>query len=788
MRQITNVNKDWNFIKEASSVEDVRKSTGKAICLPHTWNNKDGQDGGDDYYRGTCWYKKNLSLPAISKEEDLYLEFCGVAMTAKVYVNGDRLTCHEGGYSTFRVKVTKYALQSEDTTVELIVSADNSKNDRVYPQSADFTFYGGIYRDVNLIRVPKCHIALEYAGGPGVRVEPGITGEISVKSLSADAKGGASSFQSPAEEEILQADALIKTNVYLEGAACDGNESDNAANSAEQSIRFTVLDREKNVVITTNANASVELSMPAARLWNGTKDPYLYTMKVELMDSDGTVSDEIEIPFGIRKMEITPDKGFLLNEREYPLRGVSRHQDRRDAGNALTYDMHKEDLDIIMEMGANSIRLAHYQHAQEFYDLCDERGIVTWAEIPYITMHMEEGRENILSQMKELIVQNFNHPSISVWGLSNEITAASVMDESLLENHRALNDLAHSLDATRPTTMANVFMLETDSEILTIPDVNAYNLYFGWYLGELEENDSFFDEFHTKYPNRPMGFSEYGADANKRFHNTHPDKGDYSEEYQCIYHEHILKMIEARPWLWCTYVWNMFDFAADGRDEGGEHGLNQKGLVSFDRKEKKDAFYLYKAYWSRESFLHICGKSYAARSGDTTQVKVYSNLPEVTLFVNGQEFEKKQGQRIFVFDVPMKGNLELRAVAGDFTDSCTIEKVQCEDPKYTLSAGDNQGNGVKNWFDDIKLDPNFFSINDKFGDLMANSQVAAILGPMMEKSAASRGDIAKKVSKNPMLKRMMAKMTMASMLKQAADAITEEEIKQLNAMLQKIHK
>ena len=241
--------------------------------------------------------------------------------------------------------------------------------------------------------------------------------------------------------------------------------------------------------------------------------------------------------------------------------------------------------------------------------MCDEDGMVVWAEIPYITMHMSKGIDNTLSQMRELITQCYNHPSIAVWGLSNEITAASAVNDELIDNHRRLNELCHDMDSTRQTVMANVFMLETDSPILDVADINSYNLYFGWYLGDLEQNDDFFDEYHSKYPNRVIGFSEYGADANIAYHSSSPQKGDYTEEYQALYHEHILEMIDKRPYLWATHVWNMFDFGADGRDEGGKNGENQKGLVTFDRKERKDAFYLYKAAWNKkEPFVHICGR------------------------------------------------------------------------------------------------------------------------------------------------------------------------------------
>ena len=493
MRTIVNLNKGWQFYKKADLSAVLADGKGEAVDLPHTWNAVDGQDGGNDYYRGTCLYARRLEVPEHDRTDKIWLEVNGAAHTAVVMLNGETLAEHKGGYSTFRVDLTPH-LKEENL---LVISVDNSDNDTVYPQKADFTFYGGLYRDVNLIVVPAAHFALGYCGTPGMKVTP-------VVDLDAHA-------------------ADVTVEAWVEGRA--------------KNVTFTVADQTQTVPV-MKGYAAAMFKLDNVHLWDGLDDPYLYTASARL-DS----GDEIKTRFGCRRFDIDPQKGFLLNGRSYPLRGVSRHQDVKGKGNALTIEDHRRDMDIIKELGANTLRLAHYQHAQEFYDLCDENGLVVWAEIPYITMHMSNGRANTLSQMEELIVQNYNHPSIAVWGLSNEITAASPVNEELLENHRALNDLCHRLDATRPTTMANVFMLETESPILEIPDVNSYNLYFGWYLGELEQNEEFFDEYHAQYPDRCIGFSEYGADANPQYQSAAPEKGDYTESYQCVYHEHMLKLI-----------------------------------------------------------------------------------------------------------------------------------------------------------------------------------------------------------------------------------------------------
>ena len=547
-------------------------------------------------------------------------------------------------------------------------------------------------------------------------------------------------------------------------------------------ITITGEESESKTVSVVDGHAEATFELEHVHLWDGVDDPYLYHAKAELSSGDVT-----ETTFGCRSFYTDPEKGFVLNGRVYPLRGVSRHQDRTGAGNALSYEMHKEDMEIIKEIGANTIRLAHYQHAQEFYDLCDEYGMVVWAEIPYITMHMPNGRANTLSQMEELVVQNYNHPSIVCWGLSNEITAATPVDEDLLENHRLLNDLCHKLDKTRFTTMAYVFMQETDSPLLEIPDVNSYNLYFGWYLGELEQNDEFFDEYHAKYPDRCIGFSEYGADANPQYQSTNPTHGDYSETYQTVYHEHMLKMIEERPYLWATHVWNMFDFAADGRDEGGKHGVNQKGLVTMDRKLKKDAFYLYKAYWNKEdAFVHICGSRYVDRKEDTTEVKVYSNQTTVSLYVDGTLLETQDGSRIFRFAVPMTGEHEIVAKAGAEEDSIHIRKVEEANPDYVMG----EIKDVINWFDDEPYKPECYSIKDKMSEIKASPKAGAILAELMAQApgAESRGDVAESVKDNPNLVRMMGRMTLESMLGHMKDSITEEQVKGLNRMLQQIKK
>lgn len=740
MRKILNFNEDWQFAKNVE-IPEILPSGWEMVTLPHTWNAQDGQDGGNDYWRGTAMYCKAFKRPELEEHGRAVLEFQGAAMTADVYVNGQKLGHHEGGYSAFRVDITD-ALMEENL---LCVAVDNGENDHVYPQKADFTFYGGLYRNVVLYTLAESHFEFMKDGTKGVKVTPVVNGSNALVTVETWTNG-------PAD----------RVRVEIDGHFMDAK--------VEQ------------------GKATATMQLENVHLWDGVDDPYLYTASAVLYEGKEK-KDQVSVRFGCRTIAFDQEQGFILNGRRYPLRGVSRHQDREGVGNALTIEMHREDMEIIKEIGANTVRLAHYQHAQEFYDLCDENGLIVWAEIPYITQHMTNGRQNTLSQMRELITQCYHHPSIVCWGLSNEITASGTATDDLLENHRQLNALCHQMDATRPTTMAHVFMLETDSPLIEIADIGSYNLYFGWYLGELEQNDLFFDEYHKKFPERVIGFSEYGADANPQFQSAAPERGDYSESYQCVYHEHILECIEKRPYLWATHVWNLFDFAADGRDEGGRHGVNQKGLVTMDRKLRKDAFYLYKAAWSKEPFVHLCGSRYADRAEAVTEIKVYSNLPKVSLYQDGELVQTQVGKRIFEFHVPVRGEHTIQAKAfGDKETVCTdvmcIRKVDVPNKAYRFA----QEGGIVNWFDQEDFKEGYFSIKDTLGSLLAHPKTSPIVGRLMAQAQASRGDVAKSTSGNKNLEKMMAGMSLQSLLKQAGDVIKTEQIKALNTALQQISK
>ena len=674
MRNIVNINEKWSFAKTAELPSSL-SSEWEIVNLPHTWNATDGQDGGNDYFRGTCIYAKKIiksELPAAAK---YYLEIRGANSSADVYLDGKKLAHHDGGYSTWRVDLTE-SLANESL---LAIAVDNSPNETVYPQMADFTFYGGLYRDVNIICVADTHFDLDYYGTPGIKITP----------------------------EIVGADAKVEVEVYTTELR-EG-----------QKIVYTLYDKdEKELDKIESTDKKVVFDIKDVHLWQGRRDPYLYCCEAEIVEG-GEVIDNVCSRFGCRTFKIDANRGFILNGEEYPLRGVSRHQDRLGIGNALLPEHHEEDIDLICEVGATTIRLAHYQHDQYFYDLCDERGLVIWAEIPYISRHMPGGRENTISQMKELITQNYNHASIVVWGLSNEISIAG-SDEDLLENHRILNDLVHEMDKTRLTTIAAVSMCKMDDPYIQIPDVVSYNHYFGWYGGDTSMNGPWFDKFHATHPNIPIGVSEYGCEA-LNWHTSEPKQGDYTEEYQAYYHEELIKQLFTRKYIWATHVWNMFDFGADARAEGGENGQNHKGLMTMDRKYKKDAFYAYKAWLVSpevDPFVHLCGKRYIDRVEDVTKVTVYSNLPEVELFVNGESVGKKTAEdHFFYFEVKNEGESKIVAKAGEHTDEGIIRKVDEMNMDYVLK----EKGAVLNWFD-VNAPEGRYSLNDTISDIMKSKR------------------------------------------------------------------
>ncbi len=760
MRQEISLNQSWYFSKGETIPKTVEMAKEQGFCeiqVPHTYNGWDGQDGGGDYYKGKAVYLKEIKKPDIPADSRVYIEWEGVNSIAEIFINGEKVKEHRGGYSAFRVDVTEKLEDGKSAVLAVVV--DNSNHSDVYPQMADFTFYGGIYRNVKMLVVSPTHFCLDYYGSKGI-------------AFSSQRQGN---------------DAKIKLSAWI----TNPKESD--------AVQFELIDEDGDTVSECFVPAK-EYTETAARienvhLWQGVEDPYLYTVVARLIRHN-EVLDEVEAELGVREFYVDPEKGFFLNGKSMPLRGVSRHQDMLGKGNALTEEDHWEDAYQIAELGANTIRLAHYQHNQAFYQACDALGFIVWAEIPFISAMNRDpkGHENCREQMKELIYQNFNHPSICFWGISNEITIGGEVP-GLYENLVDLNHLVKELDDTRLTTMAQVSMLPKDSKQNQITDVVSYNHYFGWYGGDYTMNEEWFDAFHQMHPDRPFGVSEYGCEGIISWHTDTPKCKDYSEEYQAIYHEHMAKIIAERPYLWATHIWNMFDFGCDARDEGGVKGRNNKGLVTMDRKVRKDAYYVYKAYWSKEPFVYITGRRYAERPYDTMTVKVYSNQPEVTLRVNNGEAITMKGDKIFLFeDVKLNETINFVTASADGCKSDTVTWVRTKDPNPCYvkpQEEEDDRDGVKNWFDEVddeatlpelSFKEGFYSVKDTVADILQHEEAGTILVDAINKYGSM------KVKKSMMgimsgipVEDMMG---MVSSNKETAEII----LKRANAALQKIAK
>ncbi len=720
----------------------------EAVALPHTWNNLDGQDGGNDYWRGIGTYQIELPNPTVGKKQ--YIEFQGANHVATVYVNGREFGTHRGGFSTFRYDITS-AMKETGNILEVVVTNAVSA---VYPQTADFTFYGGLYRDVNFIEVNETHFDLLKDGTMGVFVTPHCSG---------------------------------KTRLDLFPVNADG-----------ATIIVELKDAEGNVVGASGADAKehtdIIIDINDPHLWQGMEDPYCYIAIAKIIKDD-VLLDEVEVTYGYRSFNVDPNTGFWLNAKNVPLHGVSRHQDRLDKGWALSKEDHVQDIELIKEIGANTIRLAHYQHDQYFYDLCDHTGFALWAEIPFISKFLEgqEAFDNTISQMRELVAQNYNHPSIFFWGIANEILLGPD-NESLRKNLRALHALAKEMDPSRVTTIANVTMTPMNSEHNYITDVVSYNHYFGWYGGDVHQNGAWFDEYHKLNPMIPFGISEYGVENIVKWHSAKPMNHDYTEEYANYYHHEMLKTFATRPYLWSTHVWNMFDFAADARDEGGVKGRNNKGLVTYDRKLKKDAFYIYKAYWTTEPFVYIAGRRFTDRAPEERDITIYTNCDEVTLIVNGAEVETKiviDHAVVFENVVLNDGVNTVLAKSSDVEDTITLNGVAEHNQEYTL-PNIAEAMAAGNWFDDIvdeddseeiEVIEGYYSLEDVNGVLFENEECLKVVkGWLM-----SNGNLTV-ASMLTNFRALFPKDKFTETLKSTGSEVEQKELARLNRQLNKIKK
>ena len=716
------------------------------VALPHTWNAFDGQDGGADYWRGIGTYKIDLPNPTKGKKQ--YIEIQGANHVATVYCNGRELGTHKGGFSTFRYDLTP-AMKAAGNVLMVVVT--NAVSD-IYPQTADFTFYGGLYRDVKFIEVNEAHFDLLKDGTAGVFVTPHCTGKTRLDLFPVDAAG------------------------------C--------------SIVVELKDAEGNVVGATGAEVSehvdVIIDIAKPHLWNGMADPYCYTATAKLVKNDAVV-DEVTVTYGYRSFHVDPNTGFWLNGKNVPLHGVSRHQDRLDKGWAVSKADHEQDCALIKEIGANTIRLAHYQHDQYFYELCNRTGFALWAEIPFISKFIpsKEAYDNTLSQMKELVAQNYNHPAIFFWGISNEILIGAD-NEPLRKNLRAVAEIAKTMDPSRLTTLAQVSPTPMDSEHNYFTDIVSYNHYFGWYGGDVSQNGPWLDKYHEVNPSIPLGVSEYGVENILKWHSATPMNHDYTEEYASYYHHEMLKTFAARPYLWSTHVWNMFDFAADARNEGGVVGRNNKGLITYDRTTKKDAFFIYKAYWTTEPMVYVAGRRFVDRAPEERNVTVYTNCDEVTLVINGVEVETKAAvDHAVVFEnvALVDGANTITAKAGDVEDTITLNGVAVHNEAYTL-PDIAEALAVGNWFDDIadnsdseeiEIIDGFYSVEDTAGELLSNEEcLKTVKGWYMKQGNLTYASMLTTI-RDMMGFKKITEMVMAG-------DVSKKELAQLNRLLNRIKK
>ena len=746
MREIISLNENWtlSFPKGDHATEQVN--------LPHTWNAVDGNDGNGSYLRTTGVYTRTFTAPKQPREGGrTYVEVLAAALNSTVKVNGQVATTHEGGFSIFRADVTDLCHEGEN---ELTIEVSNEDTPSMYPSSADFTFYGGLYRGVNLISVPNAHFDLDYYGGPGMMVTPVPT------------EDGGANF-------------TIKSFVT--------NPAD------DLTVMYSIEDcfgREVASAVRGSADTEVTIYVPDAQLWS-MDEPNLYTVVATLQRNNEEV-DEIAANVGVRSFKVTPDEGFSINGVPTPLRGVSRHQDRVFEGNALTAEEHYDDAMLIKELGANTIRLAHYQHSQDFYDACDEIGFAVWAESPFISVFKkgEGAHKHVMEEMKELIIQNYNHPSIMFWGISNEILIGGISQE-LVDTHHDLEKLCKELDPTRLTTIAHVSTTPVNGPMHHITDLESYNHYFGWYGGQMEQNGPWLDQFHAEHPDICIGISEYGCEGIINWHSNTPQCKDYTEEYQALYHEHMAQVFEDRPWVWASHVWNMFDFGCAARNEGGVSGRNNKGLVTMDRKTKKDSYFVYQAYWTQTPMVHIAGRRHAQRAGETTEIKVYSNQDTVVLYVNGKEVGQQTAHRVFKFNAALnEGFNTIVAVAGDVKDSITLEKVAEEPGYYTLPEFNERQEGVANWFKQVgsmdltasmEFPEGYYSVKDTMEDLAKNEEALALAAKAVK--LATNFDIKPGVGMWDMMKKMTPE-AMSNMI----SGMPEGFIESLNAQLIKVKK
>ncbi|MDE5985478.1 MAG: hypothetical protein K2H13_09520 [Eubacterium sp.] len=674
------INSNWKFYKgsvESGFSAKLDDSNWETVKLGHTWNNIDGQDGkpnnkdinDTDYYRGDGWYRKHLTFDENDKDKLIFLRFQGSNTITSVYVNEQLAGAHSGGYTAFCFDITPFIKIGTDNLIA--VKVNNERCEAIAPLTADFTFYGGIYREIELIKKEKIHFSFGEFATRGLKLStPQVSKEKATCVFETEIANNTNQTKAIQINGILSSPKSFIDNAYISHIDFDKKELISGNEVYTQQTEAEIAAGETKRITLT-------FEIPSPKLWNGRKCPYLYDAQVQLI-CDGNIIDSVSDNIGFRYYKADKDKGFFLNGESYPLRGVSRHQDREGLGNALTNKEHDEDFALIYEMGVNAIRLAHYPQAEYFYKMCDRYGIVVWAEIPFVDLVGGNGEYNhpnsdriaffctTKNQLQELIHQNYNHPAIVCWGLQNEVKAKfdSVMRPFMEELYKTGKEADPYRLLTQATNQKTAYNWKSD--------LINWNVYPGWYGMSRKSLGRFMDRNRC---DRPLGISEYGAGGNEFQHEEKPRKPKFNgqwhpEEYQTLCHEAFLKDINKRPYLWATFVWNMFDFGSDGRNEGSRPGRNDKGLVSFDRKIKKDSYYLYQSNWSIHPMIHIAEARNTKRKKRKTDIRVYSNCQSVTLNLNDSEIKtihanecKQKGVFIFKNIRLQKGKNEVTATA-----------------------------------------------------------------------------------------------------------------------------
>jgi Beta-galactosidase/beta-glucuronidase len=755
------LNDKWLFTKENSQVYIEKEiDKGENVNLPHCFNAVDGQSG-DGMFKGECCYQRKLNITEEELNKFIFLEIGAAALVSKVYVNGQLAGSSKCGFSMYRVSLSPF-LKSGENIISIIV--DNSRHDDVYPLMADFSFYGGIYREVKLIVAEALHFDLLDNSRDGIYLtQKGI---------------GEDKFELKVNGKII--------NELVEAKA--------------SKVEFKLLDKEENIVFNKAIDVEVlkeaefelieEINNP--ELWQGIENPYLYKFVAELY-CEGEICDKRSIDIGFRTVEITPDKGVFLNGKAIKFNGVSRHQDFAGIGNALTKENMDLDMSIIKEIGANTVRLAHYQHNDYFYSLCDREGILVWAEIPFISVPTTSDKENTNAkeQLERLIKQAYNHSSIYCWGVQNEITIA-VENEKIYEMVKELAVIARELDSSRFIAQANIHSVANESPLNELTDFVGYNLYYGWYYKEMQELGTRLDEFHKARPNTPVMVTEYGVDTNPKLHSYNPTVKDYTEEYQLLFQNNALKTFNERSFILGGYVWAMFDFGSEIRNEGGEKGRNQKGLVTIDRKLKKDSFYLCKAYWSKEHFVKLSGSRFVNRHEEMNDIVVLSNIKHIKLYVNDKfvgEINSSEPMKKFKAVKLTLGENKIKAEAFDeagntYIDEMILNRVKEADESYVLKKPEEQTH-VTNWFQkfdlsnvqEVAIKEGYYSTFDTIEELYKNEEAKAIFIKYF-------GDI----GESQQFKVMMGLMTIDSMSKRSRFNIPKELLTVINTELNVIEK